>query len=201
MRSRMPLATLALVGLLTAMAVLLSFFRFAPLPQGGEISLEMLPILLAALARGFPAGTLTGILYGAIHCVQDPHVIHPFQYLLDYPAAYGVLGVAGLFNVRITGAGVPGSAAPVGAVRLAWRPLTDFVARALRFAVPITAACVLRFLVHTLSGLLFFLKSLEPKAVLGSLAYNATYMVPEYILALILLPPLVRRLGVVDQGS
>jgi len=153
------------VGLAAALAVVLSFFRVALFPAGGEISLEMLPILFIALTRGPVAGATCGILYGLIHWVQDPRVVHPAQYILDFPAAYGALGAAGLFT-RADGTG--------------------------RRILAITAAVLARYAFHVVSGLIFF-KPLQGSALGFSLLYNASYIVPEYLLVLALLPAVLRR--------
>jgi thiamine transporter len=163
------LGTAALVGIATALAVVLSFFKVAAWPQGGEISLEMLPILFTALLRGAIPGSLCGALYGIIHCIQDPHVVHPVQYFLDYPAAYGVLGTAGLFRKIFASTSIAG------------------------IVIGVTAGVLGRFALHTLSGLFFF-SSLQGSALTASLIYNSSYLVPEYLIAIALLPLLLRRM-------
>ncbi|UCE29485.1 MAG: energy-coupled thiamine transporter ThiT [Candidatus Bathyarchaeota archaeon] len=69
------------------------------LPQGGSITVAgMVPLLWFALRRGLGWGTLAGILYGLVHIAMGGYVVGPVQALLDYPLAFGAIGVAGLFR-------------------------------------------------------------------------------------------------------
>jgi len=69
------------------------------LPQGGSITLGgMVPLLWFALRRGWRLGILAGGIYGLVHIAMGGYVIDPIQALLDYPLAFGVLGVAGFFR-------------------------------------------------------------------------------------------------------
>ena len=80
--------------------------------------------------------------------------------LFDYIVAYGVVGFAGL------------------TAKMKNKP----VAAALGAVIGLT----LRFLCHFLSGWLFWSESIGSwGAVIGSVTYNATYMVPEIILTVI----------------
>lgn len=66
------------------------------MPQGGAISLEMFPIVLIAYAFGARCGTAAGALVGFLNMLVDPYIVGPVQAALDYPLAYGCLGLAGL---------------------------------------------------------------------------------------------------------
>ncbi len=67
----------------------------------------MIPILVFSLRRGALFGTLAGAMFGFIVLFQEPFIFHPIQVFLDYPLAFGLLGVAGLFKSNpITGVGV-----------------------------------------------------------------------------------------------
>ena len=79
-----------------ALAVVLNLLKPVQLPFGGSVSLVMLPIFVIALRRGLIVGVLTGALYGVADAQLDPYVVHPIQYLLDYPVAYALVGLAGL---------------------------------------------------------------------------------------------------------
>jgi len=51
---------------------------------------------------GAGPGIVVGMAYGFLHSLQDMFVIHPLQYLLDYPIAFGLIGLAGLVkNLRV----------------------------------------------------------------------------------------------------
>jgi thiamine transporter len=44
---------------------------------------------------GTKKGLLVGFLYGVLQAVQDPWLIHPAQFLLDYPIAFSMVCFAG----------------------------------------------------------------------------------------------------------
>jgi len=76
------------------------------LPQGGSITIAgMVPLLWFALRRGVGWGTFAGVVYGLVHMSLGGYVIDPIQALLDYPLAFGALGLAGWFR-KIPLAGV-----------------------------------------------------------------------------------------------
>ena len=39
---------------------------------------------------------ITGLVYGFVQLIIDAYVVHPVQFLLDYPAAYMLVGLADL---------------------------------------------------------------------------------------------------------
>ena len=80
-----------------ALASVLHLIRPFSLPQGGSITAgAMIPIMLFSLRRGYKNGLLAGIIFGLIVFVQEPFFFHPVQWLLDYPIAFGLLGLAGI---------------------------------------------------------------------------------------------------------
>jgi len=83
-----------------ALATVLSFFKIFELPYGGSVTLaSMVPILWLALRRGPAVGLFAATLYGVVQLVVDPSgVYYPAQALLDYPIAFGLLGLAGFFQ-------------------------------------------------------------------------------------------------------
>lgn len=79
-----------------ALSLLLWYLRIGAMPQGGSISLQMLPLFVFALRWGAIPGILVGLTYGVIHSLQDMYVVHWLQYLLDYPIAFGLIGLSGV---------------------------------------------------------------------------------------------------------
>ena len=132
---------------------------------GGTVSLNMLPIFVLALRRGVAAGVVAGALYGVVDVLVDPFVVHPIQFLLDYPVAYGMAGLAG-----------------IGA--LVWRTnvaRADF-ARAELVIVPfLVIGAAGRLAAHWVSGIIFFGANAPAgqPVWLYSLAYNASYLLPS----------------------
>ncbi len=90
---------LAEISIVVALATALSFVIIYTLPQGGAITAgSMVPILWLALRRGWKIGVIAGALYGLIQLVILPYAYNPIQTLLDYPLAFGCLGLAGFFK-------------------------------------------------------------------------------------------------------
>lgn len=158
-------------GVAVALSLVLGLVPLWTMPNGGQISLDMVPILLLARLRGVRVGVLAGVAFGLLHMIQEPVLLHPGQVLLDYPLPYGALGLAGLF--------------PKGAVGDVLGTVTALAAR---------------YALHVLSGVLFlhlFLPAAEMPVspLVYSLLYNAAYLVPSGAAALLLVPLLRRRLA------
>jgi thiamine transporter len=82
-----------------ALSFVLSYIRLYHWPQGGSITPgSMLPLMLFAFIFGPVEGILAGMVYGLLQFIQDPFVVHWFQLLLDYPLAFGAIGLAGYFK-------------------------------------------------------------------------------------------------------
>ncbi|HWR43780.1 energy-coupled thiamine transporter ThiT [Sporomusa sp.] len=149
---------MAHIGLAIALAAILHAFQLYKMPQGGSVTLgSMLPILLMAVYYGPEVGFLTGFVYGIVNLIQSPYILHPIQVLFDYPLPFMALGLAGYFKDRM----VVGTIAGISA----------------------------RFICHYISGIVFF-ASYAPKGMspyLYSLVFNASYLVPECIICLILM--------------
>jgi len=91
---------LAEIIVLVSLAGALSLIShsFFSLPQGGSINVGMVPIFWLALRRGWKIGVFGGAVFGVVDLAIEPFVVHPIQLILDYPLAFAVLGLAGLFQ-------------------------------------------------------------------------------------------------------
>lgn len=88
-------------GVLIGLALALSFVKLFQFPNGGSVTAgSMIPILIFAMRRGPLFGIGAGVVYGILQLVIEPFVVHPVQVLLDYPVAFGLLGLAGFFPNR-----------------------------------------------------------------------------------------------------
>ncbi len=88
-------------ALMVALAFVLSFAKIYKAPYGGSVTLgSMIPILVFALRYGTGPGLLIGTVYGITQLIIEPSVVHPVQLILDYPLAFGLLGLAGMFQDR-----------------------------------------------------------------------------------------------------
>jgi thiamine transporter len=153
------------VSLLVAAAVLLSFLKLFQMPQGGSVSLEMLPIFILAFRHGGKIGILGGALLGVVKLLISPYIIHPIQLLLDYPVPFMMLGVAGFGILRKH--------------------------RELGVAV----GSLLRCITHVVAGVVFFAEYAPEgtPALVYSLGYNASYLIPEAILVAVVILLLRKR--------
>lgn len=167
--------TLALVesAVMIALATVLSLLKLAELPAGGSVTFaSMLPIVLISYRYGVKYGLAAGTVYGVI---QQLLGLRTLSYvtgfasvlaviLLDYVIAFAVLGLGGIFRKS----GMHQSLALVSGAAL---------------------ASVLRYICHVISGATVWAGlSIPTSAVLaGSLAYNATYMIPETLILLLVL--------------
>jgi len=69
------------------------------MPQGGSVTAAgMVPILWFALRRGARAGLEAGTVYGLVNMVLGGWIADPLQAVIDYPIAFGALGLAGIFR-------------------------------------------------------------------------------------------------------
>ena len=81
-----------------AMSFALSYLKPVQLPQGGSITIaSLLPLMIYSYMFGVKKGIFAGMIYGVLQAVQDPWIVHPAQFLLDYPIAFACIGVSGIF--------------------------------------------------------------------------------------------------------
>ncbi|SHM58746.1 thiamine transporter [Caldanaerovirga acetigignens] len=96
------LSTLIEGALMVGIATTLSFVKIFQAPYGGSVTLgSMVPILLYSMRNGASKGIVAGASYGLLQLIIEPYIVHPVQVILDYPLAFGLLGLAGLFNKKV----------------------------------------------------------------------------------------------------
>ena len=95
---KIPLRILVEGALSIALAVVLSYFKLFSMPQGGSVSLTLLPLLIFAFRNGWRYGIFVGAVTGLLRLMLGGYVVHPLQALLDYPVASGLIGIAGFFQ-------------------------------------------------------------------------------------------------------
>ena len=168
------------IGMAVALSVILNFIPLWRMPQGGSISLEMLPILIIALRWGANSGMMAGAVYGLVQLVFGPFIIHPAQLVLDYPLPYMLVGLAGIFSNKIN-LKVKGST-------YAWLLLA------------VLTGGLGRFVSHFLSGVIFFAQyAPEGQSIwVYSAIYNISYLLPALLLSYIIIIPLIRILVITE---
>jgi len=118
-----------------AMSFALSYLKILKLPQGGSITIaSLVPLMFYSFMFGTKKGVFAGIIYGVLQALQDPYIIHPAQFLLDYPVAFSAIGLAGAFAKTKSLEKLP----------------------QLEFALGAVLASVLRFVCHLISGVFAF---------------------------------------------
>lgn len=163
-----------------AMSFALSYARFIHLPQGGSVTFaSLLPLMIYCCMFGTRRGIVVCLIYGCLQALQDTYIIHPVQFMLDYPLAFGMIGVSGFFCERT----------PLKKNKL------------IAFIVGAVIAVVLRYACHICSGVFAFADYADLEtydtAIAYSFAYNSFTIVDLAIdLAagiLLLLSPAFRR--------
>ena len=91
--------SLSFAGVCIALSFALSYVKLFSMPQGGSVTLaSMLPLIIYSYCFGARKGVFAGVIYGVLQCLQSPQIYQPLQVLIDYPIAFGAIGVAGLSN-------------------------------------------------------------------------------------------------------
>ena len=127
--------TISYAAVCIAMSFALSYIKMWEMPQGGSITLaSLLPLMIFSYMFGVKKGVFAGMIYGILQAIQDPWLIHPAQFLLDYPVAFAAIGLAGMFRSVKAFENKPQIAFALGGV----------------------VASLLRFLSHILSGVFAF---------------------------------------------
>ena len=148
-----------------ALAFVLSYARLFKLPNGGSITFaSLLPLMIYCCMFGTRRGLIVCSLYGVLQALQDPYIIHPMQFLLDYPLAFGLVGVSGIFMEK-------------GVFK---------EKKILAFLLGGVVAVLFRYICHVCSGTFAFAEYTDFKAALAySLGYNATYVFADMAISLV----------------
>lgn len=148
-----------------ALSAVLNSIKLYQLPYGGSITLAgMVPVLWLSLRRGPVVGTYAGIVLGLVVIVIEPYLYNPVQVLLDYPVAFGALGLAGFFRKRpIIGVGVG----------MLGRFIAHFLSGVFFFYM--------------------FAKDWGMDPITYSIVYNGSYLLPEFIISAVIIYLLSKR--------
>jgi thiamine transporter len=168
LESRKRVITLVETAIIAALAIVLNLLTpFQLWPNGGSVTLTMVPIALLAFRRGIVSGMIAGLLTGLILLVlPGTFMAHPVQVILDYPLAFAFLGFAGILSLK---------------------GVTKRSTQVIRVVIGLFTAGILRLISHFLSGVIFF-ADYAPKGqsvYVYSFIYNASYILPEIIISII----------------
>lgn len=144
-----------------ALSMITSMLPIYSFPFGGSVTLfSMFFICFIGYLYGPSAGLCTGFAFGILQLLVKPYIYFPLQVLVDYPLAFGALGLSGFF----------------------WKAKHGLIKGYL-------AGILGRFFFATLSGWLFFGEyAWDGWAALPySLAYNGAYIFTEGAITIFLL--------------
>lgn len=150
--------TAVLVALAVVFELIARFIPVFQMPQGGSVSLTMLPIIIIGLRRGVNYGIMGGVAFGIINFMLDGFVIHIGSIFFDYLFAFSVLGLSGLFKKSAR--------------------------KTINLILVIALLGFLRYILHSLSGVLFFSSyaiesgypGLKGYFIYSFIIYNLPYM-------------------------
>lgn len=107
------------ITVFAALSAVLYAVRPYTLPYGGSITLgSMVPVMWLSLRRGIRVGLIAGAIFGVLALLEDMILLGaasiiatPLQAILEYPIAFGVIGLTGMFHKKsavfaVTGAGL-----------------------------------------------------------------------------------------------
>ena len=173
LNSKKPIYILSECAIFVAMAVALSFFEIKIGASGGSVDFTMIPLFIICYRHGAKYSFLSCFVFSLLYVIVGgkwgwglPSV------LLDYITAYTLIGVAGVFGGR-------------------FKHKTKFT------EIGVFLGCLARYIVAVISGIVLWgiATSTEvgstgfvtSNALVYSLAYNALYMVPNTIIAIIVM--------------
>lgn len=176
-QGHMATRKLVFCAMAIALATATLFLKLASLPFGGSITLfSMLFVALVGYFYGPRTGLITGAAYGILQLLMDPYIYAPLQVLLDYPLAFGALGLSGFLYKKKGGL------------------ISGYV-----------VGVIGRYLCHVISGYVFFAEyapeNMNP--MVYTLGYNLTYILPEMIATVVILciPAVSRAIAQVRQQA
>jgi len=195
-------------AMLIAIGTVLSLFTPFNLPFGGGITLaSCLPVILISFIYGIKSGLFAGFVYSILQMVVGINTVSAFFLpgdsqmvlwkaivvcLLDYVAAYTVLGFGGIFKNKIRNSSIA-------------------------LILGVIFAMALRYIIHIVSGAIFFGSWAEwffsqdgfykigqtilntfsgtSLSIVYSVFYNGLYMVPEIIITATVAPIIYKILN------
>ena len=167
MKSTVRTKKLVECALLVAVGTVLSLFSVVQMPYGGSVTLaSMLPVILIAYRHGLGWGLGSGAVYAVVQQLLGLKNLSYFTtwqsivavILLDYMIAFVVTGLGGVFRRVVK-------------------------QQNLALAYGSILVGVLRYVCHVISGATVWAGLSIPTeaALIYSLGYNATYMIPETV--------------------
>ena len=162
--------SLSIGALMIALAAVLSMVRLFRMPLGGSVTLaSVAPLLLACYFLKPEFAFITATAYSLIQLITGLDNLKGLSLIstvgslfFDYIIAYAVLGVIVFFGLKRK--------------------------NIFTFAIGAVSVCVLRFICHLLSGMLFFAEWTPPEyanSFVYSFLYNGGFLLPDSLIAVV----------------
>ena len=137
---------------------------------------SMVPVMWLSMRRGINVGITCGVIFGILALFIDMLLVgaaniiaSPVQVILEYPMAFGVLGITGIFHKKIVGFAIVG----------------------------VGLSLFLKFIIHFFVGAFIwvYVYSFPPEwgQFLWPAVYNGSFLLVEFITSSILMALLVKR--------
>ncbi|MGI5972057.1 MAG: energy-coupled thiamine transporter ThiT [Oscillospiraceae bacterium] len=178
---RIKLRALVEGAVFIALAQTLGYLKLFELPQGGSVTLSLLPFFMYCARWGVGPGLLAGFAFGVLQLVFDGAYAWSWQSMLgDYIVAFSVLGLSGAFCRKRGG-----------------------------FFIGTAVGCTAKFLAHWVTGATVWAEYM-PEEFFGltmtspwfySALYNGSFMLADMIIALLLGALIWKPLGRFIRGE
>ncbi|NQP36540.1 energy-coupled thiamine transporter ThiT [Streptococcus suis] len=168
--SKSKLHVLTEIAIFSAIALVFDKLPLFTMPQGGSVSLVMLPILLLSLRHGWLVGILSGLIVGTIQLFYGGYFLNLFQVFLDYVLSYAGIGFAGIAATFL-------------------HKQSKLSQASLFISLASLLGGSIRLLATYLSGIIFYADyaPADKPVWIYSFTYNISYILPSTAIACILL--------------
>ncbi len=157
-------------AIMIALATILSLLKVIDMPYGGSVTfVSMLPLIIIAYRYGFSWGVLSGAVYGLIQMLFG---LNNLSYATSFWAAVAIIFLDYLFAFSTT------------SLTAVFRKMQNAL---VAMGYGALLACFARYIFHVISGCTVWAGISIPttEALVYSLGYNATYMLPETIITVV----------------
>ncbi|NQM31068.1 energy-coupled thiamine transporter ThiT [Streptococcus suis] len=168
--SQSKLHVLTEIAIFSAIALVFDKLPLFTMPQGGSVSLVMLPILLLSLRHGWLVGILSGLIVGTIQLFYGGYFLNALQVFLDYVLSYAGIGFAGIAATFL-------------------HKQSKLSQASLFISLASLLGGSIRLLATYLSGIIFYADyaPADKPVWIYSFTYNISYILPSTAIACILL--------------
>lgn len=95
--------TISMIGIISALSLLLGQFTIYKMPQGGSITLYLLPLFLYASNAKIKDTIICGIVISTLDIIFGGYVLGPIQVMLDYYIPISAFCLISLFKNKYIG--------------------------------------------------------------------------------------------------